>query len=196
MQEHNIISYGDLNDYQKEQAIDIFLEGFGHMITFTKNRATLQTLFLHAITPSLFTCYIEEGQVLGILGIATNKERPLKFDQDICVNLFGKIKGKLISKQMNAIFQSPVVTGDRDLYIDVLATDSKVRGKGIATALLNHALAKKSFDYCFLDVFSKNKTAIHLYKKMGFSIYKEKKLSFLASAVSGLGYPIEMKRTL
>lgn len=196
MQEHNIISYQNLNDYQKEQAIDIFIEGFGHMMTFTKNRDTLQVLFSHAINPSLFICYIDKSQVLGILGIATNKIRPIKLDIDVCVQLFGKFKGNLVANQMNAVFQSPVVNDDSELYIDILATSSKARGKGVATALLNHAFALKEFDYCFLEVFSKNEAAMNLYKKMGFSIYKEEKFSFLASAVSGMGYPVKMKKSL
>ncbi len=196
MQEHNIISYENLNDYQKEQAIDIFLEGFGHMITFTKNRDTLQVLFSHAINSSLFICYIDKSQVLGILGIATNKIRPIKFDTDVCVNLFGTMKGKLIAKQMNAVFQAPVVKSNKDLYIDILATSGKARGKGVATSLLNHAFKLKEFDSCFLEVFSKNEAAINLYRKMGFSFYKEHKFSLLTAAVSGLGYPIKMKKKL
>ncbi len=196
MQEHNIISYENLNDCQKEQAIDIFLEGFGHMMTFTKNRDTLQFLFSHAINPSLFICYIDKNQVLGILGIATNKIRPIKLDKDVCVQLFGKFKGNLIANQMNAIFQAPVVKCNKDLYIDVLATSGKARGKGVATSLLNHAFNLKEFDSCFLEVFSKNEAAMNLYKKMGFSIYKKKKFSFLTSAVSGMGYPIKMKKEL
>jgi len=191
-----LIEYGDLNDVQKKQAADIFLEGFGHMMTFTKDKELLGSLFYEIMNPTLFICYVEDGEVLGILGLATNKERPLKFDSDICVRLFGKMKGKIISKQMNAIFQKQAVKADKDLYIDVLATAGKARGKGVATALLDYAFALKGFECCYIEVFSKNEPAKSLYQKMGFEVYKEEKFSFLTLAVSNFGYPIMMKKEL
>ena len=194
--QYEMVEYGNLNDFQKEQAVEIFLEGFGHMMTFTKDKEILRSLLYEIMNPSLFVCYVEDGEVLGILGLATNKERPLKFDSDICVRLFGKMKGKIISKQMNAIFQKQAVNSDTDLYIDVLATVGKARGKGVATALLNYAFALKEFECCYIEVFSKNEPAKSLYQKMGFEVYKEEKLSFLTLAVSNFGYPIMMKRTL
>lgn len=105
-----------------------------------------------------------------------------------------KIRGKLLSKQMNAIFQTPVVKGDKDLYIDVWATAGQARGKGVATTLLKYAFDFNEFDNYFIDVFSKNEDAVRLYKKVGFSICKEEKYSLLHLAVSGMGYPIKMKR--
>ncbi len=196
MQEYRIIEYGTLNDCQKKQVAEIFLEGFGHMMTFSKDRNVLLDLFHTTWNPSLVKCYVEQGQVLGIMGLATNKVRPLYFDRDICMNLFGRTKGKILSKQMNTIFQTPVVTGDRDLYIDILATDTKARGKGVATELLNQAFSLKKYDCYFIEVFSKNESAFNLYQKMGFSVYKEEKLSPLRFMVRGLGYPIKMKRNV
>ena len=192
--EYKIVEYGKLNDCQKEQAVEIFLEGFGHMMTFSKDKNILANLFLDIMNPVLFKCFVEQGQVLGIMGLATNKVRPLNFDRDVCVKYFGKIKGNILSKQMNAIFQAPVIKEDRELYIDVLATAGKARGKGVATALLNHAFGLEEFDHCFIEVFSKNEPAKNLYKKMGFSVFKERKISLLNLAVSGSGYPIKMKR--
>lgn len=192
----SIIEYGDLNDCQKEQAVEIFLEGFGHMMTFSKDKNKLKKLFFNILNPTLFKCYVEQGQVLGIMGLATNKVRTVKFDCDVCIHLFGKMKGKILSKQMNAIFQAPVVKEDRDLYIDILATAGKARGKGIATTLLKYAFDFKEFDNCYIEVFSNNENALRLYKKVGFSIYKKEKFSLLSLAVSGMGYPIKMKKEL
>ena len=192
----SIIEYGNLNDCQKEQAVEIFLEGFGHMMTFSKDKNKLKKLFFSILNPTLFKCYIEQEQVLGIMGLATNKLRPVKFDCDVCINLFGKMKGKILSKQMNAIFQAPVVKEDKELYIDVLATACKARGKGIATTLLKYAFDFKEFDNCYIEVFSKNENALRLYKKVGFSIYKKEKFSLINFAVSGMGYPIKMKKEL
>lgn len=196
MQTYQIKEYGTLNEEQKLQAVDIYLEGFGHMMTFSKDKTTLRKLFFEILHPSLFKCYVEQEQVLGIMGLATNELRPLNFNINICRDLFGNIKGKILSKQMNAIFQAPVVTNRNELYIDVLATAGTARGKGVATALLQYAFGLAEYDRCFIEVFSKNEPALRLYKKVGFSIYKEEKFSLLRLAVSGMGYPIKMKKAL
>lgn len=192
MQEYKIVEFGSLNDIQKEQAIDIIIEGFGHMMTFTKDKMILKELFRKGFHTSLFLCYVEDKEVLGVMGLGTNKVRPLKFEQDICVSLFGKRKGTILCKQMNAIFQKPVVKGDQELYIDILATSSSARGKGIATALLKYAFDLQGYELCYIEVFSKNVTAIRLYKKVGFTIYKKE--IFSPMRFVGAGYPILMKK--
>lgn len=194
MQNYRIMEYGKLSDVQKEQAVHIFLEGFGHMMTFTKDENVRKALFSRILHPTLFVCYVESDHVLGIMGLATNKVRPLEFRQDICIELFGKVKGKMVSKQMNAIFQKQVIKGERELYIDVLATASSARGKGVATALLNYAFNLEAYDTYYIEVFSKNETATRLYKKVGFEIYKEEKFSPLFFL--GSGYPVKMKKNV
>ena len=191
MKEYKIVEFGSLKDIQKEQAIDIIIEGFGHMMTFTKDKAILKEIFRNGFHPSLFLCYVEDEEVLGVMGLGTNKVRPLRFEQDICMSLFGKRKGTILSKQMNAIFQVPVVKGDRDLYIDILATAGNARRKGVATKLLSYAFELQEYDVCYIEVFSKNENAVRLYKKTGFNIYKKERFSPMIFL--GFGYPILMR---
>ena len=194
MQEYSIAEYGSLNTEQKEQAMEIFIEGFGHMMTFSKDKDVLKALFKSGFDDSLFLCYVEKEKVLGIMGLGTNRLRPLKFDYDLCVSLFGKRKGAILCKQMNAIFQTPVVKGDRELYIDILATVSHARGKGIATRLLTYAFGLQEYELCYIEVFSKNKTAARLYEKLGFTVYKKE--IFSPMCFIGSGYPILMRKEL
>ena len=194
MQEYSIAEYGSLNTEQKEQAMEIFIEGFGHMMTFSKDKDVLKALFKSGFDNSLFVCYIEGEKVLGIMGLATNKVRPLKFEHDICVSLFGKMKGKILCKQMNTIFQKAVVKGERELYIDILATAGNARGKGVATALLAYAFELQEYDLCYIEVFSKNITAARLYEKLGFYVYKKE--IFSPMCFLGSGYPILMRKEL
>lgn len=161
--EYKIIEYGILNDSQKEQAVNLFMEGFGHFMKFSKDDDLKRKLFFELLNSPLFKCYVADGKVLGLMGIATNKERPLKFDRDICIKYFGKSKGSILSRQMNAIFQSPVVKADNELYIDILVTGSEARRKGVGTALLNYAFAMEEYSVWSVEAFSKNQPAIRLY---------------------------------
>ena len=191
---YEIMEYARLSIAQKNQAVDLFMEGFGHMMTFSKDEKLKKELMLEIFHPTLFRCYVENGKVLGLLGIATDEIRPIDFRQDTCVRLFGRLKGAMISKQMNAIFQKPVVSFRDELYIDVLVTGSEARRKGVASALLNDVLAKKRCSVCYLHVFSNNQPALSFYRKHGFTVDREEKTSLMRFL--GSGYPIRMKKIL
>ena len=192
MSKYKITEYGCLNDSQKKQAVELFMEGFGHFMTFSKDEALKRKLFFEIFHASLFKCYVEDEKVLGLMGIATNKIRPLNFDCDVCIKYFGKLKGTILSKQMNAIFQTPVVKSDDELYIDILVTSSAARRKGVGTALLNYAFETEGYTAWLVEVFSNNQAAISLYEKSGFKVHKQNKLSFMRFL--GSGYPILMKK--
>ena len=189
--ERSIIQFGSLSEAQKLETAEIFIDGFGHFMTFTKDRNVLSSLVLHSINP-LYTYVLVEGEtVVGMLGIATNKVRPFKLEQNICINLFGKMKGNLLCKQLNAIFQSQVVKNDTDLYIDFLATSRQHERKGVATELLKFSFDLQGFEDYYIEVMSKNTKAKSLYEKIGFEVYKTSRFSPLS--LSGYGYPIKMK---
>ena len=188
--EWQVIQYGELSEEMKKDAVDIFIDGFGHLLDFTKDTAVLRRLIPSALNPEYIYAVVEENKVLGLLGLATNKVRPIKINRDVCIEIFGKFKGKLLTKQLNAIFQSKVVEADTDLYIDVLATAKDSRGKGVATRLLQYSFELEGYKDYYIEVLSKNTNAKRLYEKTGFVEYKSHKWSPLT--LKGYGYPIEM----
>ena len=188
-----IVEYGCLNELQKNQAVELFIEGFGHFMTFSKDEDLKRKLFFEMFHPALFLCYVEDEKVLGLMGIATNKIRPLNFTYDLCIKYFGKIKGAILSKQMNAIFQTPVVKTKSELYIDILVTGSEARRKGVGTALLNHAFEMEGYTVWSVEAFSNNQAAISLYEKNGFRIEQRKKRSLMRFL--GAGYPIRLRKS-
>ena len=192
--ETQILNYGKLTDAQKAEAVDLFLEGFGHFMTFSKDEAAKKKLFIEIFDPELFICYLEEDKVLGLMGLGNNKKRPIDFKKESCQKYFGKLKGSLVSKQMNAIFQKPAVSSDRELYLDTLVTASSARKKGIGTALINEACSFGDYDSVVVEVFSDNENAIKFYEKNGFVTVKENKGSVMRFL--GSGYPITMSKTL
>ena len=190
--EKRIIEFGELNDLQKLQTVELFLNGFGRFMTFSKNEDKKKALFLEIFDPKLFLCYLEENKVLGLIGLGNNKVRPINFKKEICQKHFGKFKGAIISKQMNGIFQKPAVKLDSELYIDTIVVDINHRKKGIGTILLNKASTYGDYNTIVLEVFSKNQTAINFYKSNGFTIRKEKRMSLMS--IFGSGHPIVMAK--
>lgn len=190
--EKEILEYGRLTNEQKSEAVDLFLEGFGHFMTFSKDETGKKNLFTEIFDPELFMCYLEEDKVLGLMGLGTNMKRPIDFKVEICRKYFGKIRGTIISKQMNAIFQKPAVSSERELYLDTLVTDPGCRKKGIGTALINAACSFGDYDSVIVEVFSDNENAIGFYEKNSFVRIKENKSSVMR--LLGSGYPIVMEK--
>lgn len=191
---NSIIEFGKLSSSQKEEAVQLFLYGFGHFMTFSKDESLKKKLFLEIFSPNLFFCYVEENKVLGLMGLGTNKVRPIDFKKDICQKYFGKFKGSLISKQMNGIFQKPAVKGNNDLYLDTLVTHPDYRSKGIGSLLIKKASSFGEYTTLVTEVFSKNENAIKFYMRNGFIIFKKHKFSIMR--LFGSGYPIVMSKSL
>lgn len=192
--EASIIEFGELTPPQKEEAVELFLEGFGKFMTFSKDVEIKKKLFIETFDPKLFLCYLEERKVLGLMGLGTNKVRPINFKKEICQKYFGKFKGAIISKQMNGIFQKPAVNNDKELYLDTLVTHPSNRSKGIGTILINKAASFGNYESIVTEVFSKNKKAIKFYEKNGFIITKRHKFTIMR--FFGSGYPIVMTKVL
>ena len=190
----NIIEFGKMTASQKLQAVELFLEGFGNFMTFSKDKEKKKSLFLEIFDPTLFLGCLENDEVLGLLGLGTNKVRPINFKKEICQKHFGNFKGAIISRQMNAIFQKRAVSSERELYVDTIVVNPKSRKKGIGTILLEKATAFGDYDTLVLEVLSKNQTAINFYKKNGFIVRKERKFSLMS--LFGSGHPIVMTKPI
>ena len=191
--EVSIIEFGELTPTQKEEAVELFLEGFGKFMTFSKSVELKKKLFIEIFDPKLFLCYVEDSKVLGLMGLGTHKVRPINFKKEICQKYFGKFKGAIISKQMNGVFQKPAVKSDKDLYLDTLVTHPSYRSKGIGTVLINKATLFGNYDSLITEVFSKNEKAINFYEKNGFTVTKRHKFTIMR--FFGFGYPMTMTKT-
>ena len=194
MTDSTIVSLSQLDQCKKLEAVDLFVDSFRNVLTFTKSKLELVKLISASFcNSSIYVCLIE-NQVVGILGIGTNTQRALHFDKHLCQTIFGDIKGRIIYGMLHRIAEIPAVKNDTDLYIDYLATDSKMRNRGIATKLLNFAGELPLFRECYIEVLSKNVAAIKLYENLGFAVHK-RSFNFF-TFTQGLGHPIMMKKLM
>lgn len=192
MSEITISKLSELNDDHKESAMELFLDGFGHLFSsLTKDREILKDLFTRPMDFSAVSVALYENNIVGFIAVANNKKRPMNLDVGQFKKLFGNFRGALIYKSMSAGFEKPAVSGDRDLYIDFLVTDKNYRGKGIATKLIDAVCDTLEYDECYIEVLSKNSGAKKLYEYLGFVVCK--KTYSLFTILSGWGYPIKLK---
>ena len=194
MIDEGIVCVSALGETMKREAVEVFLDGFGHMFTFAKTRDEQRRLFLASFEESLVYAYVAENHVIGILGLGTNTKRALKFDKQVCKEILGKSKGGMVYNMLHNMAEIPAVKKDNDSYIDYLATDVQMRNKGIATKLLTFACELPQYGECYIEVFSKNISALKLYQEFGFAVCKKKFNVF--TFLQRLGHPILMKKSV
>lgn len=169
----HILKLSELSHEYKEKAVCLFVDCFYDMYSsITKEKDILEKLFLSAFDFSLVYVAINNDKVVGFMGVANNKSRTMHFDKIKCIELFGRIKGYIVFKQLGFLLEKPNVKMDKDLCIDYLATDRDFRGKGIATQLIDYAGKELGYETCYIEVLSNNTTAIRLYEHTGFIEYK------------------------
>ncbi len=192
MTENNIQIFEQLTPAQKIQFVEVFIDGFGHLFNFNKDKDKYIKLLCVSFHPQNSYCYIIDEKVVGVMMLATNRLRPLKFNEEEAIKLFGKFRGTMMCRQINSFFQSKVVENNSDLYIDEIAVSNTARGQGIGTKLLQHAFSMKGFNAYYLEVLSKNTNAKRLYERLGFKVYK--KDYFSPVRLLGYGYSIKMRK--
>lgn len=194
MGEISIAKLSDLNDEYKEKSIELFIDGFGHLFSFIKDRNEMKKLFLSSMDFSMTYVALCDNYVAGFIGISNNIKRPVSFDIKDFKQLFGNFLGPIILGPIRSTKEKPAVHGDKDLYIDYLTTDKNYRGKGIATKLIDFVCKELDYHQCFIEVLSKNIIAKKLYEHLGFVEYKRKYNP--STIIQGLGNLINLKKSI
>lgn len=193
--EISILKLVDADGEIQLDAIRVFVDSFYDLYKSISKDKNILTNFLINVFDLNF-CYaaILNEKVVGFVAICTGKERSMKFDKSKCINIFGKIKGSMIFKQMSNNLGKPNLNSENDIAIDHLATHEKYRGKGIASYIIDYVCSNLCSDICFIDVASKNTKAKNLYEYLGFREYATEKS--LAMRLVGLGHIVKMKKVL
>ncbi|WP_353097102.1 hypothetical protein [Tissierella praeacuta] len=76
MGDFSIVRLSDLNDEYKENAIELFVDGFKYMFSFTKNKNVLKELFLNPMDFSMIYVALYENNIVGFIGVSNNKKHP------------------------------------------------------------------------------------------------------------------------
>ncbi len=96
------------------------------------------------------------------------------FQPELSFLLLSPERDRVVAMVLSAFFASDAAaTGVKDLYVSHVATDAALRGRGIAGALLGHALVQaeaKGFQRASLNVDQDNShRALGVYERVGFS---------------------------
>jgi len=166
-----------LSSESVRSAADLFLTALGEkLVPILGNEARATALVESSIVSTSCLSAVEDGNLLGVLAIQTNKQSFLNPDFKDLRAHYGFLGGIIRVAGLTLLQHSPK---PKELYIEGIAVADFARGKGVGTKLLDEImiLAKsQGFERVTLQVINTNHRALQLYERLGFTIEKRSKV--------------------
>ena len=171
MNHSGIVKLSDLDDDRARLVTELLVDSFFPMFQgISKDRALLYRLFGPCLQPDLVDVLLQDGQIAGFVAASGCRQRAVVIRKDICIHVFGRVKGWVLAKQLHKLLSVPAVTEQTDGYIDFIATAPEFKRRGVAAALLAHVEQTAGYSRLYLDVITTNLPAIRLYEKVGYTV--------------------------
>lgn len=164
----------DFGDQARMIISRLFVDGFAPYFTyFSQDRDTLAAAFAHMFNVDVFYIAVLDGEPAGMAACNDGWDGSITCDAAEFRRHFGVIKGTiagiLLARELE---KPPIESGKGIASVEFVVTATPFRGKGVATALLEHILDKTPFREYILEVADTNTSAIRLYKKLGFREFR------------------------
>lgn len=174
---------------------EIFADGFGKDLAFfTRDKNKLAAAVAHMFVLDVFYVALVDGEIAGMAACTNEKHRySVEPGRKELIRHFGLYKGMIAGSAFKREFQKPFShPGSKVASIEFVVTDTKFRGQGIATAILEHFFTLSQYeDYYIEEVADINTNALMLYKKLGYQEYARTKTNHADK--TGINYMIALK---
>ncbi|GAB6931103.1 hypothetical protein JCM10914A_50860 [Paenibacillus sp. JCM 10914] len=165
----------DIDRDVRDEVAEVFVDGYySELSYFTKDRNLLKLAFRDLFSPEVFYLAEVEGEVVGILACAHNKQRAMPVEITPLQNALGETTGELAYNVMKKEFNSPIPYDNETGYIECVATSERARGKGVSTALMKYVMEELPYSRYVLEVTNRNEIAHRMYQKLGFQEIERK----------------------
>ena len=171
---------------------EIYVEGFYEMAFkyFSKDKEKLNKAFAELVSLQAFHVAVIDDEIAGIIACVEKSSHSLNIKKKPLTKHLGLLRGTFAYYAIKAYYKKyQNEMREKTAIIDCLATLPKYRGKGVATALMQHLFNIPEYETYLLDVADTNTNAVELYKKLGFKETRRKK----APAGSGINYFLYME---
>lgn len=182
-----------IGDSTRQQISHVFVDSFGeHLAFFSKDTNKLEKAFEHMFVLEVFYVAVLDGEIAGITTCSEGNMNVINHNKQELIKHLGFFKGTIANMVFKREFQKPPrETGDRIANVGFVATAAKHRGKGVATAIMNHLFSLPKYKkYILEDIADNNTSALNLYKKLGFKEFIRVKQKH--SRFSGINYYLSM----
>lgn len=173
----------------------IFVDGFYQWLRyFSKDKKKLTKAFSHIFNPDVFYLAVINGEIAGMIACTDGKVPSARLNSKELRKHLGFIMGTITYLILKREFEDRKypfeITKDMGM-VEFVATSTKYRGKGVATAIMNEIFETNTYQEYVLEVADTNTTAFKLYEKLGFAEFLRIKQK--NSKRSGVNHLVYMK---
>jgi ribosomal protein S18 acetylase RimI-like enzyme len=190
-----VVKRGDeLGEGYRRRITEVYVRSFAEdFAAFSRDTDKFADAFEHMLLLERFYIALVDGEPAGLASL-TEGEQTLFAPRwrDIRRHL-GLARGLVCYVVIRSWFMR-AFDGARPGLAEIgfVATEPAYQGRGVATALLDRLLAQPGYDeYVLEDIKDTNAPALGLYAKLGFTVYKRRKVRFARRA--GFSELVSMK---
>ncbi|GAA0377495.1 GNAT family N-acetyltransferase [Bacillus horti] len=188
-----VVHAKEVNMDVRKKISEVYIDGFGeHLNFFSKDRKKLERALEHMFNLDVFYVALIDGEIAGITACTDGTVHSINHNKKELRKHLGWYKGtiaNMVFKNQFQEFSGDVRNGAAS--VEFVATAREHRGKGVATAILNHLLTLPQYkEYILEGVADTNLAAIKLYEKLGYKEFKRTKQKH--TRISGINYYLSM----
>ncbi|MFD1827106.1 MULTISPECIES: GNAT family N-acetyltransferase [Mumia] len=177
-----VVKRGDeLGEEYRRRITEVYVRSFADdFVAFSRDTDTLADAFEHMLLIERFYVALVEGEPAGIASFTEGDQTLFAPQWSQIRRHLGLVRGLLGYVVIQRWFMRPFEGARPGLAeIGFVATEPAYQGRGVATALLRHLLALPGYrEFVLEDIKDTNASALAVYAKLGFTVYKRKKVRF------------------
>ncbi|MGL3150517.1 GNAT family N-acetyltransferase [Microbacterium sp. A82] len=177
-----VIKRGDeLGEEYRRRITEVYVRSFAEdFVAFSRDTDKLAAAFEHMLLLKRFYIALVDGEPAGLASLTGGDQTLFAPRLREIRHHLGLARGLLGYVVIRSWFMRPSDDAQPGLAeIGFVATEPAHQGRGVATALLSHLLAQPGHhEYLLEDIKDTNAPALSLYAKLGFTVYKRRKVRF------------------
>ena len=177
-----VVERGDeLGEGYRRRITEVYVRSFADdFVAFSRDTGKLADAFEHMLLLERFHVALVDGEPAGLASLTEGDQTLFTPRWREIRRHLGLVRGLLGYVVIRNWFMRPSDGARPGLAeIGFVATEPAYQGRGVATALLRHLLALPEYrEYTLEDIKDTNAAALHVYEKLGFTVYKRRKVRF------------------
>lgn len=176
------VERGDrLGEAYRRRITEVYVRGFADdFVAFSRDTGKLADAFEHMLLLERFYIALVDGEPVGLASLTEGDQTLFAPRWREIRRHLGLVRGTLGYVVIRSWFMG-VTDGARPGLAEIgfVATEPAFQGRGVATALLRHLLELPEYrEYVLEDIKDTNASALSVYAKLGFTVYKHRKVRF------------------
>lgn len=181
-----VVARGDeLGEGYRRRIAEVYVRSFAEdFVTFSRDPGKLADAFEHMLLLERFYIALMDGEPAGLASFTEVDQTLFAARWREIRRHLGPVRGLLGYVVVRGWFRRASEGARPGLAeIGFVSTEPAYQGRGVATALLRHLLALPGYrEYVLEDIKDTNAPALAVYTKLGFTVYKRRKVRFARRA--------------